>query len=66
MSKARYAIGYFEKCYVVEAIGIKFKSDKQLAKKLKRIEARGWRYDDTYRPDIREVDELPDYIKVRF
>ena len=66
MSKVRYTIGYFENGYEVVAIGIKFRSDKQLAKKWKRIEACGWHYDSAYRPDIREVDKISDYIKIRF
>lgn len=64
--KVRYAIGYFENGYEVVAIGIKFRSDRQLTKKLKKIKARGWHYDDAYRPDINEVCMLPDYIRVRF
>lgn len=64
MSKVRYAIGSFENGYTVTMIGFKYKSEKHLAKKLKRAEGYGWFYDGL--SPFRDVEELPEYIKIRF
>lgn len=64
MSKARYAIGSFENGYVVTMIGFKYKSEKQLVRKLKGVKGYGWRYDGI--SPFRDVYELPDYIEMRF
>lgn len=60
--KERYAIGSFTNNYEVTMFGFSYRSDCQLEKKINKVMKKGW-YPDSALSPLREVDEIPSYVK---